>query len=73
MKHKTQKTMDREKMIQELIQKRINSNNQIYRDMEKEEERRTVRAAIAELSEREREIVVLSEGIKKNFLLNLFR
>ena len=26
--------MDREKMIQELIQKRINSNNQIYRDME---------------------------------------
>ena len=34
MKHKTQKTMDREKMIQELIQKRINSNNQIYRDME---------------------------------------
>ena len=26
--------MDREKMIQELIQKRINSNNQIKKDME---------------------------------------
>lgn len=37
--------------------------DQIYRDMEKEEERRAVRAAIAELSEREREIIVLRFGL----------
>ena len=37
--------------------------DQIYRDMEKEEERRAVRAAIAELSEREREIIILRFGL----------
>jgi RNA polymerase sporulation-specific sigma factor len=37
--------------------------DQIYRDMEKEEERKAVRSAIAGLSEREREIIVLRFGL----------
>ena len=40
--------------------------DQIYRDMEKEEERRAVRSAVAELSEREREIIVLRFGLNKS-------
>ena len=40
--------------------------DQVYRDMEKEEERRAVRAAITELSEREREIIVLRFGLNKS-------
>ena len=40
--------------------------DQIYRDMERDEERRAVRAAIAELSEREREIIVLRFGLNKS-------
>jgi len=40
--------------------------DQIYRDMEKEEERRVVRAALAELSDREREIIALRFGLNKS-------
>ena len=40
--------------------------DQIYRDMEREEEKRAVRAAIAELSDREREIIVLRFGLNKS-------
>lgn len=40
--------------------------DQIYHDMEKEEERKAVRAAVDELSEREREIIVLRFGLNKS-------
>lgn len=43
-----------------------NGEEQIYYDIEKEEERRAVRRAISELSEREKEIIILRFGLNES-------